>query len=311
MNFQKVYTATDVHIAGEVFRIIDDVPFVQYGSLKEFDEQLPSVFLEEMALLLNEPRGFAGINGCLVVPPFTESGDAAAVFFNHEGTLPIHYGGVIAVVTALLESGRLKEKTAGEYFIETVQGVIPVTAVKEKEQVVSARMALGECTVVKTDVPLLDASYTVVQADQRYALFDNKALGLKIELSELSALKKWGKNTLQELKTNPDIQGVILMDDEALAQGKIKTVTFRKDGWIVRSPGFGPTAACFASLLSRGGIEVDQTLLNESVYGSFLESKAHHDGKVQFAVNGRAFITGLQTFVLDPTDPLPKGFLIK
>ncbi len=311
MILQKIYTATDVHIAGEVFRIIDDVPFVQYGSLKEFDEQLPSVFSEEMALLLNEPRGFAGINGCLVVPPFTESGDAAAVFFNHEGTLPIHYGGVIAIVTAMLESGRLQEKAAGEYYIETVQGVIPVIAVREKEQVVSARMALGECFVIKTDVPLLDDSYTVVQADQRYALFDNKALGLKIELSELSALKKWGRNTLQELKTNPDIQGVILMDDAALAQGKIKTVTFRKDGWIVRSPGFGPTTACFASLLSRGGIEVEQTLLNESVYGGFLESKAHHDGKIQFSVNARAFITGLQTFVLDPTDPLPKGFLIK
>lgn len=311
MKLQKVYTATDVHVAGEVFRIMDDVPFVQCGSLKELDEQLPSVFSEEMALLLNEPRGFAGINGCLVIPPFTEKGDVAAVFFNHEGTLAVHYGGITAVVTALLESGRLKERTSGEYLIETVQGVIPVNAVKEKEQVVSMRLELGECSIVQTDVPLLGASYTLVKADQRYALFNKKEVDADIEITELSALKKWGQNTLKALKSS-GIEGLILMDDDQLAEGKIKTITFRKDGWIVRSPGFGSTAACFASLLLGGEIQPDQTLLNESVYGGLLESKARYlNGNYRFLIEVRAFITGLQTFVLDPTDPLPHGFLIK
>lgn len=310
MNLQKLYTATDVHVAGEVFRIIDDIPFVQYKNLKELDERIPSVYSKEMGLLLNEPRGFAGINGCLVVPPFTDSGDAAVIFFNHEKTLPVHYGGVVAVVTAMLESGRLEKKTTGKYLIETVQGVIPVVAVKEKEQVVSVRLDLEKCSVL-TDVSSIDLTYAVVQADQRYALFDKNTTDLEIELCGLSDLKRWGQNTLQLLKSH-EIEAVILMDRDSLDQGKIKSITFRKDGWIVRSPGFGTTAACFAWLLSGGRVKADQTLINESIFGAFLESKAKcKNGEYRFSMSARGFITGLQTFVLDPTDPLPNGFLIK
>lgn len=311
MILQEFYSTTDVHVAGEVFRLFDDIPFIQYESLKELDEQLPNVFSKEIALLLNEPRGFAGINGCLVVPPISRNSDAAAVFFNHEKTLPIHYGGVVAVVTALLESGKLKEKSNGTYLIETVHGVIPVVAFKKKEQVVSVSVEIEDCSVLQTGVPLLDSSYAVVQADHRYAVFDKSATEADIGLSDLSALKKWGINTIQALKST-EIEGVILMDEAALAQGKIKTVTFREDGWIVRSPGFGSTVACFAYLLSKGRVKPDLTLINESVFESFLESKAQYiNGKYQFSMCAKGFITGMQTFVLDPTDPLPGGFLIK
>lgn len=312
MKLQKIYSTTDVHVLGEVFRIVDELPFVHYQSLKEWNDRLPSVFSDEMALLLNEPRGFAGINGCLVVPPFSPGADAAVIFFNHEGTVSVHYGGIIAVVTALLENGKLKEKKSGEYLIETIHGVILAVAVKEKEQVVSVRLELDDCSVVRTDALLLETAYTVVQTDQRYALFDNRNVVAAIGLSELSELKEWGKNTWQALKSNPDIDGVILMDDAQLVQGQMKSITFRKDGWIVRSPGFGATAACFTRLLAKGDMKPGEILKNESVFGSCLVAKAQHkNGKHQFSISARGFITGLQTFVLDPTDPLPGGFLLK
>jgi proline racemase len=35
------------------------------------------------------------------------------------------------------------------------------------------------------------------------------------------------------------------------------------------------------------------------------------ENEYQFTYTSRGFITGMQTFVLDPTDPLPAGFLLK
>lgn len=63
-----------------------------------------------MQLLLNEPRGFIGLNGCIVVPSIHPEIDAAVLFFNHEGSIPLHYGGIVAVITMLLESGYLKRE---------------------------------------------------------------------------------------------------------------------------------------------------------------------------------------------------------
>ena len=33
------------------------------------------------------------------------------LFFNHEGSVPLHYGGIVAVITMLLESGYLKRES--------------------------------------------------------------------------------------------------------------------------------------------------------------------------------------------------------
>lgn len=315
MKIEKAYSTIDVHVAGEAFRIIQNVPLIQYQSLKELYEKFPAAFQEEINLLLNEPRGFTGLNGCLVVPPINREADAAVVFFNHEGTVPIHYGGIAAVITALLECGQLKVKATNDYRIETIQGVVPVTINMDKGEVVSVTLESELCHVVNTDIPLshpqLKTTFSLVQADQLYAIFEKRDFPLNIQLEELAELNRWGQTVLQALET--PVKGVVLLDDAALEEGRIKTVTFRNDRYIVRSPGFGSTQACFATLLSKGRVSIDSTLVNESIFGSRLQAEAlsQKDAGYQFKLTSRGFITGMQTFILDPTDPLAAGFLLK
>ncbi len=106
-----MYTAVDVHVNGEAFRVMKDVPCKYYYSLEQLNEQFSGELAEEMKLLLNEPRGFIGLNGCIVVPSIHNEVDAAVLFFNHEGSIPLHYGGIVAVITMLLESGYLKRES--------------------------------------------------------------------------------------------------------------------------------------------------------------------------------------------------------
>lgn len=316
MKIQKAYTATDVHVAGEAFRIIKDAPFIHYQSLQQLDEQFTQSYADEIRLLLNEPRGFAGLNGCLVVPPFSRKADAAVVFFNHEGTVPYQYGGVVAVITALLECGHLAPKESNEYHLETVSGIISIHAVMKEDEVVSVRLNSRPVKVIKSNVELagIKTEYSLVQAaDQLYAIFNKTDVPFELVVDDLSQVQQWSQTVNSALQQNEAIQGVVLVDDAGLSNGKMKTVTFRRDNFIVRSPGFGTAAACYAGFLSGGLVSMKQPVQNESIFNSFItvELAEQSESGCQFTFTSRGFITGMQTYVLDPTDPLAAGFLLK
>jgi proline racemase len=317
MKIQKVYSTTDVHVAGEAFRVIKDAPFIHYQNLEQLNEQLPQVFAEEINLLLNEPRGFAGLNGCLIVPPISGEADAAVLFFNHGGTVPIHYGGIVAVITTLLECGQLQPRESSEYKIETVSGVISVTAIMERDEVVSVMIESEPCQVVQTNIPLsnphLNTQFSLVQAGQLYAVFEKSDISAEIRVEELTELKRWSQTVLQDLESKIPVKGAILMDDSHLEEGRIKTITFREDQYIVRSPGFESTMASYTNLLSKGGLDMESTFVNESIFNSSLTVQVAEQTEIgyRFNLTSRGFITGMQLFVLDPTDPLPAGFLLK
>ncbi|WP_394140072.1 proline racemase family protein [Cytobacillus oceanisediminis] len=317
MKIQKAYTATDVHVAGEAFRIIKDAPFVHYQSLEELNDQFPLANAEEIKLLLNEPRGFAGLNGCLVVPPFKSGADAAVIFFNHDGTVPMQYGGVTAVITALLECGQLKAKPSNEYKIETVSGVFTVTAVMDNDEVKSVEFAGEACQVVQSNVVLsnrdLQTEVTLVQADQLYAIFDKAEVPFEIEIEDLPEINQWGQKAAAALADRHLEAQAILMDCSKKDEGKMKTITFRPDNYIVRSPGFGTTAACTAYLLSKGELPADGPIENKSIFNGKLKAEltTKTETGYKFCFRSRGFITGMQTYVLDPTDPFSAGFLLK
>ncbi|MFS0638138.1 proline racemase family protein [Mesobacillus foraminis] len=317
MNIQRVYSTIDVHVAGETFRIMRDTPFIHYQNLEQLNEKFPDVFAAEINLLLNEPRGFAGLTGCLAVPPISREADLAVLFFNHEGMVPIQFGGIVAVLTAMLECGHLEERASRQYKIETVNGLILVTATMENGEVVSVMLESKSCQVVQTGISLPDSQietkFSLVYTDQLYAVFEKQRMPAEIDVKDLAELKSWGKEVFQALDSTIPIQGVILMEDCPLEEGRIKSITFLKDQYILRSPGFGPTAACYLHLCSKRETARNQSFVNESIFGSCLQMQLTKqiENEYQFTYTSRGFITGMQTFVLDPTDPLPAGFLLK
>ncbi|WP_053367997.1 proline racemase family protein [Bacillus sp. FJAT-27245] len=317
MRVQRMMSTTDVHVAGEAFRIMKQAPAAYFQSLEELYGQFPLLYRDEINLLLNEPRGFAGLKGCLVVPPFKAEADAAIVFFNHEGTEPIQYGGIAAAITELLECGNLPARHSGEYKIETIRGVVPVRAVMEMGEVTSVQLACEPCTVVEKEVPLslpdCITHYSLVQADRVYAVFEREEFFADIRLEELSELKNWSQTMFNAFGPGSPVEAIILMDSSiGLVEG-IRSITFRPDQLIVRSPGYGPTMACYASVFSKSGVSTHTNCVNESIFGSQLSSRLEKENgtEYQFSFTARGFVTGMQTFILDPTDPLASGFLLK
>jgi proline racemase len=315
MKIQKSYETTDVHVAGEAFRIIKSFPIISYQNLVDLYEQFPQVFAEEINLLLNEPRGFCGLNGCLVVPPIHQDADAAVLFFNHKGTVPLHYGGIVAVITALLECGQLKAKSSHQYKLETLHGVISVQAVMEEDEVISVELESEPCQVIQMGLtlPHLNLGFLLVQADQIYAVFNKRDLSIEIQLENLAELRRWAQVVFQQLDPKLSVKRAILVDDSTIEEDRLKSITFRDDYLIVRSPGFGSTIASYACQATKRGMRVDFPYINESIFGSQLKVKILDQSEegIRFTFMSRGFITGMQNFVLDPTDPLAAGFLLK
>lgn len=313
MNIQKMYTTVDVHVNGEVFRVMKDVPCKYYSSLEQLNEQFSGELAEEMKLLLNEPRGFIGLNGCIVAPSIYTEVDAAVLFFNHEGSIPLHYGGIVSVITMLLECGYLKKRETNQYKIETLSGIFSVHAYVENDEVVSVSFESKLCYMIEQNLQVGNISYSLIQADKVYAVVEKDTYSPEISIENISKLKKWGEATLQAIQKQSFIKKLILVDSSQKEKNHIKSITFHEDNFIVRSPGFVSTIVSYVHALFKNDYIADKPFINESIFNSFItvEKVQKEETGYIFRFESRGFITGMQTFLLDSTDPFPTGFLLK
>jgi len=71
-----------------------------------------------------------------------------------------------------------------------------------------------------------------------------------------------------------------------------------------------------AALHARGDLPLNQEFVNESVIGSRFTGRLVEEVQlgptpaVVPEVTGRAWITGMAQYLLDPTDPFPAGFAL-
>jgi proline racemase len=85
-------------------------------------------------------------------------------------------------------------------------------------------------------------------------------------------------------------------------------------GWLDRSPCGTGTSARLAQLHARGRLRVGDTFINESVIGTRFTGRIAGETEVAGRpaivpeITGRAWITGMGQYLLDPDDPFPSGF---
>jgi proline racemase len=86
-------------------------------------------------------------------------------------------------------------------------------------------------------------------------------------------------------------------------------------GWFDRSPCGTGTSARMAELHARGELPLDTDFVNESFIGSRFTGRLRGETRVGGmdavlpSITGRAWVTGLAQYLLDPSDPFPNGFV--
>lgn len=303
MDISNLFSTIDTQVLGENFRIIIQSPITfTVTDIKKKSELLQQNFAKEKKLLLNEPRGHRGVNGCLIFPSNTDSFEL--LFINHKYSIPFKYEGVAASLTALLETGNLSPSSNGKYSVLTPYGRIYLSATLTANQVTA--ISINVTAVEKKSAD--DSTIICIDQHRNYKIVPLLQSIGAIDINNLEALTKWGEDIVEKsITSKPELTGVLVV--ERLGNNRFKSITFERDGYIRRTPGVDSTEAIIASF--KNEIQHEKSIKNETIFSSQLIADKQEKEQENYCFQLRPFITGSHDFVLDKDDPLPKGFLLK
>ena len=331
MRFKRMFTAVDSHTEGMPTRVITGGMGVIPGATMN-DKRLHFIeHLDDVRLfLMNEPRGHAAMSGAILQPSTRPDADWGVIYIEVSGCLPMCGHGTIGVATVLVETG----------MVEVLE---PVTTIRldTPAGLVIARVAVTDGhadSVTIENVPSyslrLDDSvevpgygtvpYSLAFGGNFYAMVDLDAVGIGFDRSNQQEILQAGLAIMNAINAtdppeHPFIDGVDHCHHvEFIAPGS--TAQYSRHamaiypGWFDRSPCGTGTSARMAELWARGELDLDQDFVNESFIGSRFTGRLIGETTVDGipavipTVTGRAWVTGIGQYVLDPADPFPVGF---
>ena len=331
----------DYHTGGEPFRIIvSGVPALEGATILERRRFARERLDQIRRFLVFEPRGHADMYGCHVVPPNDAGADLGVVFFHNEGYSTACGHGTIALVTWALETGVLP-MTGPEtpVTVDVPSGRLACVARCDvaARRVTSVRFANVPSFVLATGVTLPTSrglvTVDVAYGGAFYGSADVRPLGLAVAKASLPVLIDLQRELRPALDAaldvvhheEPelrDIYGITWWQDEPTAPGDDAALTQRNvtvfaDGEVDRSPCGSGTSARLALLHAAGRLRVGETLRHRSIVDSVFAGRVSGETAVAgrpaviTEVEGSAHLTGRSHFMLDPTDPLGLGFLLR
>jgi trans-L-3-hydroxyproline dehydratase len=328
----------DAHTAGEPLRIfLDGLPEIPGNTIlarrRFFQDNLDHL----RTALMWEPRGHADMYGCIVVPPETADADFGVLFTHNEGYSSMCGHGIIAVVTALIETGACPCKDNDQYMlrIDTPAGRVNAIATIRAGRVATVTFENVPSFVVESsaviqvpgqgdvvyDLAYGGAFYAYVAGDQ----FDPPVSCLPQEHDRMIHLGRLIKQHIIASRTIEHpfesdlgfLYGTIFIAPPQDPAHHSRNCCIFADGQLDRSPtGTGVSGRAAIHHLA-GEVKPGETMTIESVLGTCFDVQVARETTcgpyraVIPAVAGRAFITGRHEFLIDPDDPLAMGFMFR
>jgi proline racemase len=336
----------DAHAAGEPLRIVTGgLPELQGSTMQERRRWLQDRFDDVRRMLMWEPRGHADMYGCVLTPPVTPESDLGVLFMHNEGYSTMCGHGVIALVTALLETGALPARgRQTPVSLDTPAGLVRATAHLDVDGRVDRVSFLNVPSFVYARDVMLDlgAEYLPgVEVDEPlvadvafggafYAIVPSESVHLEVRPDRAGELVRAGEAIKAAVNdalpiqhpADPDLgflYGAILTGPPEDAAHHSRNVCVFADGEVDRSPTGTGVSARLALLFARGEVREGEWITTESVLGAESAFSGRVAGTLRVGpyeaivpeVSGRAFITGRHEFVLDRRDVLGRGFLVR
>ena len=329
----------DMHTGGEPLRVIlDGFPKLRGNSVLEYRRYCKEKYDHLRTALMLEPRGHADMYGCILVPPNDDEGDFGILFLHNEGYSTMCGHAIIAISTLAVEMNWIEVKE-GENQLKIDA---PCGRIYSYPQVKNGRVTSVLFHCVPSFVVALDRTvhidhvgtinYDLAYGGAFYAYVDMGKNSFDFDLSPDSYRKlisvgmdiKRAVIKSDQKITHPFesdlsfLYGTIFVDHTKQSSGSdSKNVCIFADGEIDRCPTGSGVSGRMAIHRARNEIDFGQTMTIESITGSvFRGSIADEIGYGPYKavipqVEGAAYITGMQTFVIDPKDPFKNGFILR
>jgi proline racemase/trans-L-3-hydroxyproline dehydratase len=307
------------------------MPKLRGATLFQRREHFRKEFDNLRRTLLWEPRGHRDMFGAILTEP-TDDADLAAFFLDAGGYVNMCVHGSIGVLTAALELGLVAARgTRGRYTLETPAGIIPLIAKFRNGKAEEITVRNVPSFLWSADTPLNFPRVGKLHVDVAYAgnwfvLVSAGQLGIDLERTPLTVVLDLGRRLLIEARrqilvdasVGPPPHEVALVQiyaDRPQAGKTHRNLVIFGNGQFDRSPCGTGTSARMAALYARGELDLNELFLSQSVTGCVFKGKLRSETMlgdrvaVVPEITGSAWITGVTQVVLDPNDPLTKGFL--
>jgi proline racemase len=283
-------------------------------------------------MLMREPRGHSAMSGAFLQPPTRPDADWGVLFVEVSGLLPMCGHGTIGVATVLVETGMVAV-TEPETIIrlDTPAGLVEATVTVSDGHAEKVRLRNVPAFVVELDaeveVPSLgNVRYDMAFGGNFYALVAADSVGLDPVPKNSQRLIEAGLDTIHAINAaarpahpvDPAISGCkhVVFHKPGDNGAHARNATSIHPGWLDRSPCGTGTSARMAALHRRGELALGEEFVNESVIGSRFIGRLLDETRVGDLpavipeVSGRAWVTGMGQYLLDPSDPFPSGFTL-
>lgn len=346
MLFRKMITAVDAHACGEPGRVItggvvDIVGKTMFEKMKWLETNADDLRL----CMLREPRGYPAMCCNLILPPTHPDADAGFIIMEQSEYPPMSGTNTICVTTVLLETGMLPmQEPVTALVLESPAGLIPVGADCRNGKVTRVTFRNVPAFAVHLDaeieVPQLGkVAVDIAWGGMFYVIADAEQLGIEItaengaQIARVSEMIRQATReqlpvvhpenpeivgpTISQLSSPPSHPAAHRKNAVTVATGTVdwnRPSTWR--GALDRSPCGTGTCAKMAVMYARGQLSLNEDFCHEGILGTLFTGRLLEETQVGPykavvpTLSGQAWITGVVNYVVDPTDPFPRGFTV-
>ena len=330
---KSVFFCIDGHTAGNPVRLVaGGAPLLTGCSMSERRQDFLARFDWIRLGLMFEPRGHDMMSGGLLYPPFDPDNDAAILFMETSGCLPMCGHGTIGIITFALEYGLICPRNAGRLSVEVPAGVIGIDYTAQGDKVTSVtirnvasyiaarhiRIEVPEIGHLTVDVAYGGNFYAIIEPQGGYRGIDELGAARILSLSPL--VREAVRAAIEPVHPlDPTIRGVshVMWTDRPKGSGADgRNAVFYGDRAIDRSPCGTGTSARLAHLAGTGRLRAGEAFVHESIIGSRFTGRVQQTADQQGtpaiipSIEGSALTTGLNTIWIEPAQPFPTGFQV-
>jgi proline racemase len=331
MRAARVLAAVDSHTEGMPTRVITGgVGPIPGASMLERKLHFEAHMDDLRLLLMREPRGHSAMSGAILQPPTRPDADWGVLFIEVSGLLPMCGHGTIGVATVLVETGMVPV-TEPETVVrlDTPAGLVTARVAVRDGKAAAVTLRNVPSFLHATDREVDVAGLGTVRYDMAfggnfYAITPAADAGLEVDPARADELVEAGLAVIDAIDAadrpvhpaDARIAGCahVVFHQPGRDGADARAATSIHPGWLDRSPCGTGTSARLAQLHGRGQLATGASFVNESVIGTRFTGRIAEETTVAGRpaivpeITGRAWITAMGQYLLDPSDPFPAGF---
>ena len=329
------FHCVDGHCCGNPVRVVvRGGPDLQGRTMSEKRQHFIREFVWIRKGLMFEPRGHDMMSGSIFYPPSDPSNDAAILFIETSGCLPMCGHGTIGSVTIALQEGLVSPAIPGKLRLETPAGLIQVVYEEsdgciEWVQLTNVASYLAAQDLQVESQFLGSLQFDVAYGGNFYAIIDPQENFKGIEAYTAGDLIRFSQEIRKAIRerypkefihpADPSIRDVshILWAGKPLSpEVTARNAVFYGDKAIDRSPCGTGTSARMAQWHARGKLGPGEDFAHESFIGSQFTGRIEALTTVGTypaiipSIRGWARVYGHNTITIDEDDPFAFGFQV-